>query len=124
MTGVLITVRLPPGATLDSALRELGLDTDEVDVEYGLVPVDPVRGLYAMRVTESAGHRIAEARIAGARAAAEPVKPPGSSGRPSPSGPSGPPGAATDTADTADDGTGQVGGPYADPPIEPYGPPR
>ncbi|MBX6381987.1 MAG: hypothetical protein IRZ07_03285 [Microbispora sp.] len=62
-------------------MRHLGLAADEVDAAYGLVPVDPGRNLYVLRVTEDAGRRV---------------------------------GAAGD----AD------GGPYSDPPIEPYGPPR
>lgn len=75
---VLITVHLPTGATLADARRELGLAEDEVDDAYGLVPLDPGQGLYALRVTEPAARRAA---------------PPG-------------------------------GGPYSDPPIEPFGPPR
>ncbi|GII63899.1 hypothetical protein Skr01_39840 [Sphaerisporangium krabiense] len=75
---VLITVRLPQEATLEQAVRRLGLSEDEVDTGYGLVPLDPDEGLYALRVTEAAGHRVAP------------------------------------------DG----GGPFSDPPIEPFGPPR
>ncbi|MEO3807632.1 hypothetical protein ABGB17_01370 [Sphaerisporangium sp. B11E5] len=75
---VLITVHLPPGATLADARHELGLAEDEVDTAYGLVPLDPDQGLYALRVTEPAAGRAA------------------------------PP----------------AGGPYSDPPIEPYGPPQ
>ncbi|WP_311922382.1 hypothetical protein [Microbispora sp. H10836] len=83
MAEVLITVRLPAPATLEAAMRRLDLAEDEVDTAYGLVPVDPDRGLYVLRVTEDAGRRV------------------GDSG-----------------AGAAD------GGPYSDPPIEPYGPPR
>ncbi|MGW4642504.1 hypothetical protein ACWEN6_28580 [Sphaerisporangium sp. NPDC004334] len=76
---VLVTVELPPAeATLEGAMRRLGLSEEEVDTAYGLVPLDPGQGLYAVRVTEQAGHR---------------VTPPGE-------------------------------GPFADPPIEPYGPPH
>ncbi|MFB9247563.1 hypothetical protein ACFFWE_04950 [Sphaerisporangium melleum] len=76
---VLITVELPPAeATLEEAMRRLGLGEDEVDTAYGLVLLAPEQGLYALRVTEDAGRRVA---------------PPG-------------------------------GGPFSDPPIEPYGPPR
>ncbi|GII85020.1 hypothetical protein Ssi03_30100 [Sphaerisporangium siamense] len=75
---VLITVRLPPEATLEQAVHRLGLSEDEVDTGYGLVPLDPDQGLYALRVTESAGHRVAP----------------------------------------------DAGGPFSDPPIEPFGPPH
>ncbi|GGO23117.1 hypothetical protein GCM10010116_46660 [Microbispora rosea subsp. aerata] len=79
MADVLITVRLPAPATLEAAMRRLGLAEDEVDAAYGLVPVDPARDLYVLRVTEDAGRRV---------------------------------------------GGGADGGPFSDPPIEPYGPPR
>lgn len=83
MAEVLITVRLAAPATLEAAMRRLGLTEDEVDTAYGLVPVDPGRNLYVLRVTEDAGRRV------------------------------------------GDSGTGAAdGGPYSDPPIEPYGPPR
>ncbi|MDN3021883.1 hypothetical protein [Streptomyces sp. S.PB5] len=55
---VLITVTLPSGATLEDARRRLGLADDEVDTAYGLVPVDPAHGTYALLVTEEAGARI------------------------------------------------------------------
>ncbi|MBB2740478.1 UNVERIFIED_ORG: hypothetical protein FHR35_000298 [Microbispora rosea subsp. rosea] len=81
MAEVLITVRLAAPATLEAAMRRLGLTEDEVDAAYGLVPVDPGKNLYVLRVTEDAGRRVGDS------------------------------GAAD-------------GGPYSDPPIEPYGPPR
>ena len=55
---VLITTRLPRGATLESAMRTLNLTAEEVDTASGLVPIDPDEGLYALRVTEKAGHRV------------------------------------------------------------------
>jgi hypothetical protein len=75
---VLVTVRLPPKATLEQAMQRLDLTEEEVDTAYGLVALDPDQGLYALRVTEAAGRRAAPAD----------------------------------------------GGPFSDPPIEPYGPPR
>ncbi len=54
---ILITVRLPRGATLEAAMRKLKLSEEEVDLDYGLVPIDPDSGLYGLRVTEEAGHR-------------------------------------------------------------------
>ncbi|WP_405150723.1 hypothetical protein OG589_18560 [Sphaerisporangium sp. NBC_01403] len=73
---VLVTVQLPRDATLEQAMRQLGLSEDEVDTAYGLVPLVPEQGLYAVRVTEAAGDRVTPA----------------------------------------------AGGPFSDPPIEPYGP--
>lgn len=55
---VLVTVTLPSGSTLADARRRLGLADDEVDTAYGLVPVDPAHGTYALLVTEAAGARI------------------------------------------------------------------
>ncbi|MER5623609.1 hypothetical protein [Streptosporangium sp. NPDC002544] len=75
---LLITVRLPPDATLAQAMRHLGLPKEEVDTGYGLVLIDPDQGLYGLRVTEAAARRV-------------------------------------------DPAAGE--GPYADPRIEPYGPP-
>lgn len=75
---VLVTVRLPPQATLAQAMRRLELSEEDVDTGYGLVLIDPGEGLYGLRVSEPAAHRI-------------------------------------------DPAAG--GGPYADPRIEPYGPP-
>jgi hypothetical protein len=77
---LLVTVRLPPGATLAQAMDHLGLVEEEVDTGYGLVPIDPAQGLYVLRATEAAARRI--------------------------------------------DPAAESGGPYSDPPIEPYGPPR
>ncbi|MFD9944985.1 hypothetical protein, partial [Nonomuraea sp. NPDC059022] len=54
---VLITVRLPPGATLEDAISRLGLAEEDVDIAYGLVLIDPDLGLYGLRVTEEAGRR-------------------------------------------------------------------
>ncbi|MFD0660810.1 hypothetical protein [Thermocatellispora tengchongensis] len=56
---VLLTVRLPPGATLADALARLELAEEDVDTAFGLVPIDPGTGLYAVRVAEEASHRAA-----------------------------------------------------------------
>lgn len=51
---VLVTVRLPPDATLDDAIERLGVPREEVDLGYGLVLIDPDQGLYGLRVSEKA----------------------------------------------------------------------
>ncbi|MET8680117.1 hypothetical protein ABZW18_21665 [Streptomyces sp. NPDC004647] len=53
---VLITTQLPSGATLDDAIRHLGLTPDEVDTDYGLI--DLHNGSYALLVTQAAAERI------------------------------------------------------------------
>ncbi|MFF0491616.1 hypothetical protein ACFYTQ_21535 [Nocardia sp. NPDC004068] len=55
---LLLTVQLPQGATMSDALRELRLAADDVDVDYGLICVDPATCLFALRVTESAATRL------------------------------------------------------------------
>ncbi|GII03635.1 hypothetical protein [Planobispora takensis] len=55
---LLVTVRLPPDATLTDAMESLGLSQEEVDIGYGLVSIDPAHGLYVLRVSESAARRI------------------------------------------------------------------
>ncbi|MEV4091837.1 hypothetical protein [Streptosporangium saharense] len=62
---VLVTVRLPPQATLEQATRRLGLRDEEVDTGYDLVLIDPRSGLYGLRVTEAAAHRISPASCGG-----------------------------------------------------------
>ncbi|MCU7827075.1 hypothetical protein [Kitasatospora sp. DSM 101779] len=52
----LITTRLPPGATLDDAVRHLGLSHDAVDTDYGLIDLHD--GSYALMVTEAAAERV------------------------------------------------------------------
>ncbi|MCM6775876.1 hypothetical protein NDR87_17455 [Nocardia sp. CDC159] len=54
----LLTVQLPQGATMSDALRELHLTENDVDTGYGLIPVDPATGLFALRVTDSAAARL------------------------------------------------------------------
>ncbi|WP_405485641.1 hypothetical protein [Nocardia sp. NBC_00511] len=57
----LLTVRLPRDATLEVALRTLGLPASDVDTAYGLIALDPEQGLYALRVTDSAATRLTAA---------------------------------------------------------------
>jgi hypothetical protein len=55
----LLTVRLAADPTLAAALRELHLTEAEVDLDYGLVAVDPDQHLYALRVSDAAATRAA-----------------------------------------------------------------
>ncbi|MDP9842009.1 hypothetical protein J2853_001220 [Streptosporangium lutulentum] len=58
---LLVTVRLPPGATLAQATRHLELSENEVDTGYGLVlidRIDPDQNLYGLRVSEAAARRV------------------------------------------------------------------
>ncbi|MCU1644235.1 MAG: hypothetical protein JWN03_4510 [Nocardia sp.] len=68
----LLTIRLAQNATLEIALRTLGLAVSEVDAGYGLVSLDPVQGLYALRVTDSAAARLATADDEGVGIFADP----------------------------------------------------
>jgi hypothetical protein len=82
---VMLTVKLAPDqANLAAARSRLGLAEDEIDEEFGLVPLDPPEGLYAVVVSADAGAR----------------------------------------ASAAAGDSGEVGGPYANPRIEPFGPPQ
>ncbi|QIS15397.1 hypothetical protein [Nocardia arthritidis] len=56
----LLTVRLPKTATLRDALQKLELSEGDVDVGYGLIPVDPEVGLFALRITDAAAARLSE----------------------------------------------------------------
>lgn len=57
----LLTVRLPRDATLEVALRTLGLPASDVDTAYGLIALDPEQGLYVLRVSDSAATRLTAA---------------------------------------------------------------
>ena len=47
----LMTVKVPHGApTLAEAARQLGVKIEDVDATFGVVPVDPEAGLYAVQV--------------------------------------------------------------------------
>jgi hypothetical protein len=77
----MMTVELDPdSATLDKVAERLGLAPEEIDADFGVVPIDPDKHLYTVLVDEQASSRVA-----------------------------GQPG---------------VEGPFANPRIEPFGPPR
>jgi hypothetical protein len=77
----MMTVELDPdSATVDEVAKRLGLGPEEIDAEFGVVPIDPDNHLYSVLVDEQASARVA-----------------------------GQPG---------------VEGPFSNPRIEPFGPPR
>jgi hypothetical protein len=52
---ILMTVTLEPDkASLAAAAAALGVAADDVDATFGLVPIDPDRGLYAAKVRHDA----------------------------------------------------------------------
>jgi hypothetical protein len=61
MTKVLVTAELGEGATLQGAREQLGLEADEIDDDFGLVPLDPDRELYALMVEDDVVARLAGA---------------------------------------------------------------
>ena len=47
----LMTVTIPQGApSIAAAAKQLGVKPEDIDAAYGVVPVDPDRGLYAVQV--------------------------------------------------------------------------
>jgi hypothetical protein len=47
----LMTVNCQEGApSLEQAAQQLGVSVHDVDASYGIVPIDPDRGLYAVQV--------------------------------------------------------------------------
>ncbi|HEY7299519.1 MAG TPA: hypothetical protein VH684_16555 [Xanthobacteraceae bacterium] len=47
----LMTVTIPQGApSIAAAAKQLGVKPEDIDAAYGVVPVDPGRGLYAVQV--------------------------------------------------------------------------
>jgi hypothetical protein len=47
----LMTVTVPHGKpTVAEAAKQLGVATEDVDAAFGVVPVDPDRGIYAVQV--------------------------------------------------------------------------
>jgi hypothetical protein len=46
-----MTVTMPQGApSIAAAANQLGVKPEDIDAAYGVVPVDPDRGLYAVQV--------------------------------------------------------------------------
>lgn len=47
----LMTVTVPRGApSLGEAARQLGVEVEDMDAIFGVVPIDPNRGIYAVQV--------------------------------------------------------------------------
>ena len=67
----------PP--TLEAAARQLGVDVDAVDAEFGVIPIDPKQGLYSVQVDA--------AQLPAEVAGQEPYRGPFSSPRIEPFGP-------------------------------------
>jgi hypothetical protein len=62
MAKVMLTVELDPGEVDVEHVREkLGLEPGEFDEEFGVVPVDPGKHLYAVLVEEAAANRAVDA---------------------------------------------------------------
>jgi hypothetical protein len=54
----LMTVTAPHGApTIAEAAKQLGVATEDIDVVFGVVPVDPDRGIYAVQVRADRLHK-------------------------------------------------------------------
>ncbi len=68
----LLTIRLSADATLAAALSALDLTDDEVDLDFGLVAVDPAQHLYALRVSDTAAGRVATGGSGAAEIFADP----------------------------------------------------
>jgi hypothetical protein len=60
MTKLLFTLtRKRSEASLDSVKRDLDLDDEEIDSQYGLVAIEPEKDRYAILVEASASSRLA-----------------------------------------------------------------
>lgn len=47
----MMTIVAPRGApSLEEAARQLGIDPNDMDASFGVVPIDPQRGLYAVQI--------------------------------------------------------------------------
>ena len=56
----MMTVELDPdSATVEKVAERLGLRPEEIDAEFGVVPIDPENHLYTVLVDEQASARVA-----------------------------------------------------------------
>ena len=59
MAKVMMTIHAPHGTpTLQDVMSQYGLGEDEVDPQFGVVPIDPERNDYTILVEQSVAHRI------------------------------------------------------------------
>jgi hypothetical protein len=66
MAKVMLTVQLAPDqATPEDARSKLGLGDDDLDVGFGVVPIDPDRDLYAVLVEDHVAARASSDGLAG-----------------------------------------------------------
>jgi hypothetical protein len=89
---VMLTVKLDAAeATVEGARTKLGLKPDELDLGFGVVPIDPDHDLYAVLVEDTAAERADPAGLAGGPYSNPKIEPlgPSRSSRPSSSKPQG-----------------------------------
>ncbi len=56
----MLTLELDPQeATVGQVAERLGLATEEIDADFGVVPIDPDKHLYTVLVEERASERVA-----------------------------------------------------------------
>lgn len=59
MGKVMMTIHASQGTpTLQEVMSKYGLSTDEIDPQFGVVPIDPEKNDYTILVEQSAVHRI------------------------------------------------------------------
>jgi len=62
MAKQMLTLKLPPKeATLSKVSKRLNLSSEEIDLEFGVVNIDPKHNLYAILVEEEAARRVSRA---------------------------------------------------------------